>query len=132
MTQEGHRSSSAHSLKQLITDTLRSGMEYTNAAGLRQGAATTGQCSNNMNCIPEPDDQGVKIISGDSTYWQDWEKKFAIIVDGIMPGKPFPSIPTEPVIGFLANFSSQIRKTNAVPRSLSTMASMWSMIVMIP
>ena len=71
MTQEGHQSSSAHSLKQLITDTLHSGMKYTNAASLRQGAATNGQCSSNVECIFEPDNQGIKIISGDSTSWQD-------------------------------------------------------------
>ena len=47
-------------------------MEYTNAAGMCQTAAT-GQCPDDMNRMLEPDDQDVKIIPGGSTYWQDWE-----------------------------------------------------------
>ena len=49
-------------------------MEYTNPARVCQIAAT-GQCSSNMNCTLEPDDQGVKIIPGGLTYWQDLENE---------------------------------------------------------
>ena len=74
VTQQGHKSASAQSLKQLIQETLRSSMEYTNAAGMCQTAAT-GQCPDDMNCTQEPDNQYVKIIPGDTRYWQDWENE---------------------------------------------------------
>ena len=66
LTPEGHRSSASCSLKQLIAATLHSGMEYTNnAISQCRGAATAGQCSKNMEWMPLPDDQDVKIIGGD-------------------------------------------------------------------
>ena len=74
LTPESHRSSASRSLKQLIAATLRSGMEHTNnTISHYQGAASAGQCFNNMDLIPPPDDQDVQIIGGESNYWQDWE-----------------------------------------------------------
>ena len=74
LTPESHRSSASRSLKQLIAATLRSGMEHTNnTISHHQGAASAGQCFNNMDLIPPPDDLDVQIIGGESNYWQDWE-----------------------------------------------------------
>ena len=49
-------------------------MEYTNAAGMCQTAAT-GQCPNSMSHTAESDEQDIEIIPGDSRYWEDWENE---------------------------------------------------------
>ena len=49
-------------------------MEYTNTARVCHTAAT-GQCPDNMNYTMESDDQDIKIIPGDTRYWEDWESE---------------------------------------------------------
>ena len=132
MTHEGHRSASAHSLKQLIKETLRSGMEYTNAADLRQVATTTGQCSNNMNCTPEPDDQGVKIIPRGLTYWQNWEDEVCYNSGRSHARETSPQHPDGTNNQFPCQLSIPEQENDHRSHLSSIMASMLSTIARIP
>ena len=73
VTHQGHKSTSAQALKQMIRETLRS-VTHTNAAVMCQTAAT-GQCPDSVSHTVKSDEQDIEIIPGDSRYWEDWENK---------------------------------------------------------
>ena len=73
VTHQGHKSTSALALKQMIRETLRS-VTHTNAAGMCQ-AAGTGQCPDNVNHTLESDEQDIEIIHEDTRYWENLESE---------------------------------------------------------
>ena len=73
VTHQGHKSTSAQALKQMIRETLRS-VTHTNAVGMCQ-ATDTGQCPNNISHTVESDEQDIEIIPGDTRYWENWESE---------------------------------------------------------